>query len=75
MLFNRHLLVGSLDTGTCIGLESVIIFLGSIDFRLFFLEGVLLMVALFSFLSIGLTLTSTLSSLVSVTDSDSSYCS
>ena len=68
-------MVGSLDTGTCIGLESVIIFLGSIDFRLFFLEGVLLMVALFSFLSTGLTLTSTLSSLVSVTDSDSSYCS
>ena len=71
MLFSRHLFVGS---ATCIGLESVIIFLGSIDLRLFFLEGVLMM-AFFSFLSTGFTLTSTLSSLVSVTDSDSSYCS
>ena len=68
MLFSRHLFVGSV-VGT-IGLASVIIFRGSIDFRLFFFDGVVLLVIFFSTL---LTLcTSTLSSLVSVTDSDSS---
>ena len=68
MLFSRHLFVGSV-LGT-IGLASVIIFRGSIDFRLFFFDGVVLLVIFFSTL---LTLcTSTLSSLVSVTDSDSS---
>ena len=68
MLFSRHLFVGSV-VGT-IGLASVIIFRGSIDFRLFFFDGVVLLVIFFS---MGLTLcTSTLSSLVSVTDSDSS---
>ena len=67
MLFSRHLFVGSV-LGT-IGLASVIIFRGSIDFRLFFFDGVVLLVIFFSTL---LTRTSTLSSLVSVTDSDSS---
>ena len=67
MLFSRHLFVGSV-VGT-IGLASVIIFRGSIDFRLFFFDGVVLLVI---FLSTLLTRTSTLSSLVSVTDSDSS---
>ena len=67
MLFSRHLFVGSV-LGT-IGLASVIIFRGSIDFRLFFFDGVVLLVIFFS---MGLTRTSTLSSLVSVTDSDSS---
>ena len=67
MLFRRHLFVGSV-VGT-IGLASVIIFRGSIDFRLFFFDGVVLLVIFFSTL---LTRTSTLSSLVSVTDSDSS---
>ena len=67
MLFSRHLFVGSV-VGT-IGLASVIIFRGSIDFRLFFFDGVVLLVIFFSTL---LTRTSTLSSLVSVTDSDSS---
>ena len=68
MLFSRHLFVGSV-VGT-IGLASVIIFRGSIDFRLFFFDGVVLLVIFFS--TMGLTRTSTLSSLVSVTDSDSS---
>ena len=68
MLFSRHLFVGSVLV--TIGLASVIIFRGSIDFRLFFFDGVVLLVIFFSTL---LTLwTSTLSSLVSVTDSDSS---
>ena len=68
MLFSRHLFVGSVVV--TIGLASVIIFRGSIDFRLFFFDGVVLLVIFFSTL---LTLwTSTLSSLVSVTDSDSS---
>ena len=68
MLFSRHLFVGSVVA--TIGLASVIIFRGSIDFRLFFFDGVVLLVIFFSTL---LTLcTSTLSSLVSVTDSDSS---
>ena len=68
MLFSRHLFVGSV-VGTITGLASVIIFRGSIDFRLFFFDGVVLLVIFFSTL---LTRTSTLSSLVSVTDSDSS---
>ena len=68
MLFSRHLFVGSVLV--TIGLASVIIFRGSIDFRLFFFDGVVLLVIFFSTL---LTLcTSTLSSLVPVTDSDSS---
>ena len=67
MLFSRHLFVGSVLV--TIGLASVIIFRGSIDFRLFFFDGVVLLVIFFSTL---LTRTSTLSSLVSVTDSDSS---
>ena len=67
MLFSRHLFVGSVLA--TIGLASVIIFRGSIDFRLFFFDGVVLLVIFFSTL---LTRTSTLSSLVSVTDSDSS---
>ena len=67
MLFSRHLFVGSVVV--TIGLASVIIFRGSIDFRLFFFDGVVLLVIFFSTL---LTRTSTLSSLVSVTDSDSS---
>ena len=67
MLFRRHLFVGSVLA--TIGLASVIIFRGSIDFRLFFFDGVVLLVIFFSTL---LTRTSTLSSLVSVTDSDSS---
>jgi len=68
VLFSRHLFVGSVLV--TIGLASVIIFRGSIDFRLFFFDGVVLLVIFFSTL---LTLcTSTLSSLVSVTDSDSS---
>ena len=68
MLFRRHLFVGSVLV-TITGLASVIIFRGSIDFRLFFFDGVVLLVIFFSTL---LTRTSTLSSLVSVTDSDSS---
>ena len=68
MLFSRHLFVGSVLV-TITGLASVIIFRGSIDFRLFFFDGVVLLVIFFSTL---LTRTSTLSSLVSVTDSDSS---
>ena len=69
MLFSRHLFVGSVLV-TITGLASVIIFRGSIDFRLFFFDGVVLLVIFFS--TMGLTRTSTLSSLVSVTDSDSS---
>ena len=68
MLFSRHLFVGSVLV--TIGLASVIIFRGSIDFRLFFFDGVVLLVIFFSTLLTPCT--STLSSLVSVTDSDSS---